>query len=100
MRILFLEEAQQELFDAISFYEEACVGLGRRFKDELDRCILWIAEHPELYNLRHGVYRRINLRSFPYYVAFIDRESAIWILAVAHASRRPTYWISRRPGDI
>ena len=96
MIVHFVEEAQREFLDAISYYEEARAGLGRRFKDEVDRSILWIAGHPELYRPRPGGYRRINLRVFPYYVPYIVREQTVWVLAVAHGNRRPLYWISRR----
>ena len=96
MTIRFVDEAQKEFLDAISDYEEARGGLGRRFKDEVDRCVLWTADHPELYRLRAGGYRRINLRVFPFYVPYVVRDQTLWVLAVAHASRKPLYWISRR----
>jgi len=92
----FVEEAQSEFLDAISYYEEAQAGLGARFHDTVDSAILWIAEHPELYRLRSGGYRRINLRGFPYYIPYIVRGETLWILAVSHASRKPLHWISRR----
>jgi hypothetical protein len=46
--IRFVDEARNEFLDAISAYEKARAGLGRRFKDEVDRGVLWIADHPEL----------------------------------------------------
>ncbi len=79
MTIRFVEEAQREIFEAISYYEEARGGLGRRFKDEVESCVLWIADHPELY-----------------YIAYVIREQTLWVLAAAHGSRKPHYWISRR----
>lgn len=97
MTIRFVEEAQRELLDAIAHYEGARAGLGRRFKDEADRSIRWIADHPELYRLRAGAFRRVNLQTFPYYVPYVVRGDTLWVLAIAHASRRPRYWISRRP---
>jgi hypothetical protein len=63
--IRFVEEAQSEFLDAITSYEEARAGLGRQFKDQVDRSVSWIADHPQLYRLRPGGYRRINLRVFP-----------------------------------
>lgn len=96
MNIIFVPEAQGEFLDAISYYEEAREGLGQRFKDETDRCILWMAEHSRLYRVRAGGYRRINLRAFPYYIPFIIRGSTLWVLAVAHSARKPDYWITRR----
>jgi plasmid stabilization system protein ParE len=95
VNIRFGDEARREFLDAISYYEGAGVGLGRRFKEEVDRCVLWIADHPEPYHMRVGLYRRVNLRVFPYHIPFVVREQTLWILAVAHASRKPQYWISR-----
>jgi plasmid stabilization system protein ParE len=94
--IRFVEEARQEFLDTIGYYGDIHAGLGRRFKDEAERCILWLADHPELYRLRPGGYRRINLRVFPYYIPSIARGDTLWVLAIAHTSRKPLYWISRR----
>ena len=52
MNIVFVPEAKDEFLDAIAYYEEARDGLGERFKAEADRCILWIADHHELYRMR------------------------------------------------
>ena len=95
MTIRFVEEARREFLDAISHYEDARGGLGQRFKEEVDRCILWTADHSELYRLRPGAYRRVNLRVFPYYIPFVVRGQNLWILAIAHGNRKPQYWISR-----
>lgn len=95
----FVEEAQREFLDAISEYEKILPGLGRRFKEEMDRSLSWITDQPELYHPRPGSHRRINLRVFPYYIAYVVRRQTLWVLAVAHASRKPLYWISRR-GEV
>jgi toxin ParE1/3/4 len=94
--IRFVEEAQREFMDGISYYERAVPGLGGRFKDALGRTIRWIADHPDVPRLRSGGYRRVNLWGFPYYVAYVVRGNLLWVLAVAHGSRKPLYWISRR----
>ena len=56
MNIKFVDEASFEFLDAISHYEEEQAGLGRRFKAEVERTILWLAEHPEVYPLRQNAY--------------------------------------------
>jgi hypothetical protein len=40
-------------------------------------------------------YRRVNLRVFPYYVAYIVRDPTIWVLSIAHGHSLPEYWIDR-----
>jgi|SRR6266545_3846503 len=95
MNIVFLQEAQLEFLDAISYYEGERPGLGQRFRAEVDRTLRWIAAHPELCRPRPGGYRRINLRIFPYYIPYIIRGSSLWVLAIAHGQRKPEYWIQR-----
>jgi len=96
MKIVFLPEARSEFLAAVKAYEDVRAGLGIRFRDEVDRCVLWISDHPELYRLRSAGYRRINLRTFPHHIPFVIRNDSLWIVAIAHSSREPEYWIERR----
>jgi len=100
MIIHFVPEAQAEFLDAVSYYEGARSGLGQRFKDEVDRCLHWIRDHHDLYRVHPQGHRRVNLRVFPYSIPFLTREDILWVLAVAHHSRRPLYWIQRKPGSL
>ncbi len=96
MRIEFLAEARLEFLEALSFYDAEQSGLGKRFKDELDQKIRWIAANPEVLRVRRGGYRRMNLRIFPYYIPYVIRGEIVWLLAVAQGHRRPHYWIHRK----
>jgi hypothetical protein len=45
--------------------------------------------------------RKAVLEQFPYLIAFEVDADRVLVLAVAHAKRRPLYWLartSRRPG--
>jgi plasmid stabilization system protein ParE len=95
MNVSFLEEAASEFADAIGYYDGQEPGLGQRFEDEIDRALTWLAEHPHACPLRRGIYRRMNLHVFPYYVPYIVRETTLWVVAVAYSGRRPEYWIKR-----
>ena len=97
MRIRFVDEANLEFLDTVSYYKKQRPDLGQRFKTEVDQSIRWLAEHVEACKLRPGAYRRFNLRVFPYYIPYIARGSTLWILAIAHTSRKPEYWIQREP---
>ncbi len=97
MIIRVVPEARLELQDAAAYYEKLQAGLGRRLWHEADEHILWVAQNPEVPRLRAGGYRRVNLRVFPYYIAYIIRGEVLWILAIAHTHRRPNYWIERKP---
>ena len=95
MIVEFLPQARSELIAAVEYYEDQLIGLGQRFWDEVDQHISWIVANPETPQLRTGGYRRINLRIFPYYIAYLIRDPVIWILAVAHGHSLPEYWIDR-----
>lgn len=96
MKILFVEEAETEFLEGISYYEDVRPGFGRRFKDEVESAVRLIARSPEIFRERNGGYRRVNLRVFPYFIPFIVRGDTLWVLSVAHGSRQPLYWIARR----
>nr|WP_298722201.1 type II toxin-antitoxin system RelE/ParE family toxin [uncultured Steroidobacter sp.] len=99
MIIKFVAQARDELTDAVAYYEGELSGLGYRFWEEVDEHISWIEKNHEVPRLRPGGYRRVNLKIFPYYISYIVRDSAIWILANAHGHTRPEYWIDR-PDEI
>jgi hypothetical protein len=96
VKVLFVPEARDEFLEAIAYFEEARAGFGERFKTETERALLWAESHHDLYRLRLGGYRRINMRIFPYHIPFIIRDSDFWVLAIAHSARAPQYWIERK----
>lgn len=96
MKIEILHEAEEELNEAVVYYEEIESGLGIRLKEEVRAVIQWIGANPEIPRLRAKGYRRVNLKVFRYYIPYFVWNNTIWILAVAHSSRRPEYWIERK----
>ncbi len=96
MTIIVLPEAADEFKDATAYYGGKQSGLGQKLRDEVDYYIRWIAEHAEIPRLRPGGYRRVNLRVFPHYIAYMQFGETISILAIAHAHREPKYWIDRK----
>jgi len=98
MKKIILQQAFEELNEAVTYYEEQQSGLGLRLKDEVDQYVNWILINSTVPKVRKGGYRRVNLKVFPYYIAYIIREDTLWILAIAHAHRKPEYWIKRKNG--
>jgi len=95
MTLITLGEAEKEFAESVNYYESKETGLGARFRDEIVEAVDRISRNPELARLRPKRYRRVNLRAFPHYVAYIIREQTIWIVAIAHGHRRPEFWINR-----
>jgi plasmid stabilization system protein ParE len=95
MRLITLEDAEQDLVESVTYYESKQPGLGERLRDEVAATVEWIAQHPGLPRLRRKGYRRVNLRAFPHYVAYVIRGDTIWVVAIAHGHRRPEFWMDR-----
>lgn len=70
---IILEQAEQEFSQSAAYYESKEPGLGIRFRNEVAAVVDWILEHPEIPRLRRRGYRRVNLRVFSHYVAYVIR---------------------------
>lgn len=96
MNVAFLQEAQAELDDAFSWYEEQAVGLGYEFLDELDQTLRLIATFPEFHPLVDKTLRRCLVNRFPYGVFYGAVDDSIIVVAIAHLRRKPSYWNHRK----
>jgi len=96
VKLIILDEAVFEFQGAVIYYEKLLEGLGIRFRNEADAIVRWIQYNPQILRVRSSGYRRANLKTFPYYIPYIIRNKTIWILAFAHTSRKPQYWIERQ----
>ena len=89
------ESARREANLATVWYAERSISLARRFRDELLSSFSKVAASPQHYpSYLHGT-RRVLLKEFPYFVVFLDWHDEIYIVAIAHAKRRPGYWRGR-----
>ena len=98
MKKVILQQALNELHDAVVYYEEQQAGLGLRLKDEFKQHVNWILNNSAVPKVRSGGYRRVNLKVFPFFIAYIIREDTLWIIAFPHGHRKPEYWINRKNG--
>jgi len=95
-----LPEADGEAIAAALWYDDRQAGLGDDFLAEIARALEQISQHPrhlprlEYYTGLHEI-RRCQLRRFPYTVIFCQRDEDSLVVAVAHARRRPLYWLDR-----
>jgi plasmid stabilization system protein ParE len=95
MYVTFNRLAEQELNDAIQYYERAEPGLGDAFLTEVRRCTAEILEFPEASQVVRGKIRRRLCRRFPYGLLYTRRDDEIRILVVMNLKRHPTYWLGR-----
>jgi plasmid stabilization system protein ParE len=96
--ILFAKPASQELEAAIRWYEQRRKGLGAELHDATVAALELIATHPEIGTARPDrlLTRQLLLQQFPYKIVYRVRGHDVYVVAIAHTSRRPGYWKDRQ----
>jgi plasmid stabilization system protein ParE len=94
----FSGPASAEFTEGVRWYENRRSGLGGDFYDAVVEAIELIRAHPEIGPARKGRLpnREFRLTRFPYKIVYRVREADVYVVAVAHTSRRPDYWRGRR----
>lgn len=97
MLLSLSRNAENDIDSATGWYNSQRKGLGAEFLSAVERLLTKIHTQPLLYaafqhssnrNLRYAVVRR-----FPYRIVFEIKEKHIIVLAIAHTSRKPDYWL-------
>ena len=96
MKPLIIEEnAEAELTDSVAFYERRRTGLGLEFEHAAREAVRKIQTDPERHPLYKDGTRCFVMERFPFTIRYMDLPDAIWIIAFAHTSRKPSYWKAR-----
>ena len=93
--VVFHPEAQTEFFAAQDFYEKRVEGLGEDFRQEVMAAADVIRAAPQRWPVRTLGTRSYFVHRFPFGVVYLEMPAKIWVVAVAHTSRRPGYWKGR-----
>ncbi len=93
MKIEISEFAQNELQDALLYYELQQYGLGVTFKNAVKEAIGRIKKYPTSWPVELGKVRKCFVHKFPYKILYSVQQESIVILAIAHQHRKPGYWI-------
>jgi hypothetical protein len=95
MRIEILSAAEDELVDAISYYNEQSEGLGYEFAAEIKQTFARILQFPDAWFPLSVRTRRCRTKRFPYGVIYQVRIDVILIVAIMHMRRHPDSWKKR-----
>jgi plasmid stabilization system protein ParE len=93
--VVLAPEAEEDLAEAAAFLERRVPGLGERLTVAVEDCLLRLSENPHIgTEIERGV-RKLIVRGFRYNLIYRIEPAHVLLLAVAHHSRRPTYWRHR-----
>lgn len=90
--------AQQEIREAVDYYNGAREGLGDDFAEEVEAAIDRIGRQPKASSPYGNGYRKcVFSKRFPYVIFYYEYEDHVWVATVHHSSREPDTWMDRTP---
>ena len=89
------ETAEEELWEAIDWYDQQKNKLGREFAKAIEEFVAKIKTQPFLFPKIKKNKRKAVLKRFPYIIVFEIIGETIFILAIFHTKRNPKIWQKR-----
>jgi len=95
--LLIAEAAEEEYAVSLQWYAQRSKNAAERFEAEFAEALEAIEAKPERYPVcDDGRHRFYLLKRYPFQLIYRKTDGGQWlIVAVAHTSRKPSYW-SRR----
>ncbi len=82
--------------DAWRYYSRLSAALAKDWDQAVVEAMDKIDDAPERWHPHVKGTRRHLMKRFPYSVVYRVTETHVYVVAVAHHSRRPTYWHKRQ----
>jgi len=94
--LLITEGAEEDYLASLRWYADRSKRAAEGFEAEFERALEAIAANPDRYPSCDDRHRYYLLKRYPFQVICRRApEDRLLIVAVAHTSRRPGYWLSR-----
>lgn len=87
--VIIRPEAEDDLKEAFSWYEDKRIGLGYDFLLQVDAGLNFIARNPNIHPVEYKGTRKHIIKRFPYKIIYIIEEEHIIVIAVTHGKRSP-----------
>jgi toxin ParE1/3/4 len=88
-RIIIKPEAEVDLADAFSWYEDKRQGLGYDFLLQVEAGLKFVERSPEIHSVGYKGTRNHFIKRFPYKIIYIVKYKTVIVLAVLHGKRSP-----------
>jgi plasmid stabilization system protein ParE len=96
-KVVFHRLASREVLAAKSWYQSRSELTHQRFHRALAESVDRVMVNPTAFSALTGRFRYVRLRRFPYILIFeLRADNTVFVVAVAHTSRRPGYWRGRK----
>ena len=90
------ESAEAEYAAAADWYAERSHAVADGFTEAVAAAFRRILDRPQWGAACDKVHRQVIVRGYPYQVIYrIMDADTIFVVAIAHCSRRPDYWVNQ-----
>ena len=97
MRVSLSDEARADANAAADWYiAEGAFDAAEDLANTLDRVFGLLCDSPSMGEQAAHDTRMLALHDFPYSLIYRIQGDEIRVIAIAHHSRRPGYWVGRR----
>jgi plasmid stabilization system protein ParE len=94
-RVDFHPAATEELEVSAEWYAQRSPDAARGFAAEVDAALTKIESEPARFSFIDQRHQACGVERYPIQVVFRNDGTRIYIVAIAHAKRRPNYWNDR-----
>lgn len=95
MKIRYIAVAEIEFDEAVAWYLARSRGAARHFGKEVRNVERLLLRYPRIGRCVELDARSLCINDFPYNLIYSIEKNEIVVVAVAHHSRRPGYWMDR-----
>jgi plasmid stabilization system protein ParE len=100
MRLEIHDEAVEDARDAFDWYAKNSPKVAEHFAGLFEEAVVDIVRYPRSHGLVEdarlkGEFRRLIMKKFKFSVVYYVGTDRLLVVAVAHPSRDPDYWIGR-----
>ena len=88
-KVIIRPEAENDMKEAFSWYEDSRLGLGYDFLLQVDVGLRFIERNPEIYSPEYKGTRKHIIKRFPYKIIYLIEKERIIVLAIIHGKRSP-----------
>jgi plasmid stabilization system protein ParE len=94
-RVQLCSAAANDFTESLCWYAKQSAELALEFETAFDAALGRIAERPEQFPAFDERHRYLQMRRFPFLIVFRNLPGRIIVIAVAHTSRSPEFWLDR-----
>ncbi len=91
----FLPGARRDFDDSFDWYAKRSATAASRFVNAVDVALTRIASQPDQFAAIDPRHHECSVKRFPFRIIYRVEERQILVVAVAHAKRRPGFWLNR-----